>query len=97
MSPPFDMNVTDHEVPPPKLLLPRDTRVVPTFSIDWIADNLYITDMDKGRIYVSKLDGTYLSIIYEAATSKPEYIAVNSEIGYMYWTEAVTANGNGTV
>merc|ERR1712136_463523 len=55
-------------------------------SIDWVAQNVYWTDMDLGTINVARIDGSYMKTLITNRDS-PLAIAVNPKHGFMYWTE----------
>jgi len=49
-------------------------------SVDWIADNLYWTDEEKGEIIMSRLDGRYRRVLVRGL-NRPKYITVNPLTG----------------
>ncbi|XP_023246171.1 low-density lipoprotein receptor-related protein 4 isoform X3 [Copidosoma floridanum] len=55
-------------------------------AVDWIANNLYWTDMAFKRIEVSRLDGSNRKKLIENL-SEPRSIALFPKEGYLYWTE----------
>jgi len=64
-------------------------------AVDWVARNLYWIDVNqnnmprpKGKIYVSKLDGRYRRTVVPVGLERPTSLAVDPELGHMFWTEA---------
>ena len=49
-------------------------------AVDWIADNLYWTDEEKGEIIMSRLDGRYRRVLVRGL-NRPKYITVNPLTG----------------
>lgn len=66
-------------------------------AIDWIADNLYWTETDrasskpKGRIMVARTDGRYRRALVNAGIEVPTSIAVDPQLGRMFWADAGSA------
>lgn len=66
-------------------------------AIDWVADNLYWTETDRagskprGRVMVAKTDGRYRRAVVNAGLELPTSIAVNPQLGRMYWADAGSA------
>ena len=66
-------------------------------AIDWIADNLYWTETDRtgskprGRVMVAKTDGRYRRAVVNAGLEIPTSIAVDPQLGRMYWADAGSA------
>ena len=71
----------------PQALLPEDIthEVHPTsVSIDWIGQNLYVTDATHGCIWVMKSDGRYATKLITDIES-PWIVAVNPILGIIYF------------
>jgi len=49
-------------------------------AVDWIADNLYWTDEDRGNIVMSRLDGRYRTVLM-TGLARPRSINVNPLTG----------------
>lgn len=66
-------------------------------SIDWIAENLYWAETDRtgskprGRVMVAKTDGRYRRAVVSNGIEVPTSIAVDPELGRMYWADAGSA------
>lgn len=66
-------------------------------AVDWVADNLYWAETDRtgakprGRIFVAKTDGRYRRAIVNAGLEVPTSIAVNPQLGRLFWADAGTA------
>lgn len=66
-------------------------------AVDWLASNLYWTEMDRtgskprGRVMVAKTDGRYRRSIVNAGLEVPTSIAVNPQLGRIYWSDAGSA------
>lgn len=66
-------------------------------SVDWVADNLYWAESDRtgskprGRILVAKTDGRYRRAVVSAGLEIPTSIAVNPQLGRMFWADAGSA------
>ncbi|KAG1701225.1 Low-density lipoprotein receptor-related protein 2 [Nymphon striatum] len=63
-------------------------------AVDWVGKNLYWSDSNlsskrpKGRVLVSTLDGRYRRTLVSSNLESPTSIALDPEIGVMYWTDA---------
>ena len=59
-------------------------------AYDWVGENLYWTEKtgDQGKIVVSKADGRYMTTLIESRLDEPSSIAVDPELGLMFWTDA---------
>ena len=71
----------------PQELLFEDTNhlIVPnSVSIDWISQNLYVTDAEHGCIWVMKSDGRYATKLITDIEA-PWVIAVNPVLGLIYF------------
>lgn len=66
-------------------------------SVDWLAGNLYWTEVDRtgskprGRVMVAKTDGRYRRSIVNAGLEVPTSIAVNPQLGRIFWADAGSA------
>ena len=66
-------------------------------SVDWVADNLYWAETDRtgskprGRILVAKTDGRYRRAVVSAGLEIPTSIAVDPQLGRMFWSDAGSA------
>ena len=59
------------------------------FAIDWIANNLFVTSMDanKGKIFVSNLNGEFISEIISEDLFNPQSLAVHPLKGLIIWSD----------
>eukprot|EP00088_Acartia_fossae_P013690 TRINITY_DN1723_c0_g1_i1.p1 TRINITY_DN1723_c0_g1~~TRINITY_DN1723_c0_g1_i1.p1 ORF type:complete len:1546 (-),score=413.53 TRINITY_DN1723_c0_g1_i1:1367-5629(-) len=60
-------------------------------GLDWVTGNIYLTEMvgrDKGEIKVSTSDGRYVKTIVDKRLSRPTSIAVDPELGRLFWTDS---------
>jgi len=59
-------------------------------AYDWVGSNLYWTEVEgtNGRIYASTADGRYAKALIDSKLDEPTSIAVDPELGFMYWTDA---------
>lgn len=66
-------------------------------AVDWIADNLYWTELDragskpKGRVMVAKTDGRYRRAVINTGLEVPTAVAVDPQLGRMFWADAGSA------
>uniref|UniRef100_A0A023ER35 Putative low-density lipoprotein receptor ldl n=1 Tax=Aedes albopictus TaxID=7160 RepID=A0A023ER35_AEDAL len=66
-------------------------------AVDWVADNLYWAETDRtgskprGRIMVAKTDGRYRRALVNAGLEVPTSIAVDPQLGRMFWADAGSA------
>lgn len=66
-------------------------------AIDWVADNLYWAETDRtgakprGRVLVAKTDGRYRRALITSGIEIPTSIAVNPQLGRLYWADAGSA------
>jgi len=51
-------------------------------AVDWIADNLYWAEEDRGNIVMSRLDGRYRTVLISGLT-RPKSINVNPLTGFV--------------
>ncbi|KAG8559732.1 hypothetical protein GDO81_017431 [Engystomops pustulosus] len=56
-------------------------------AVDWVGRHLYWTDAGTNRIEVAKLDGRYRKWLVYTQVDQPAAIALNPELGMMYWTD----------
>ncbi|XP_014669426.1 PREDICTED: low-density lipoprotein receptor-related protein 2-like isoform X2 [Priapulus caudatus] len=77
--------VGPNDVGQPQQLL--DAQNPEGIAVDWIGRNLYFTDGGRRRISVSTLDGRYPKTIVEDNLQQPGDVAVNPELGMLYWTD----------
>lgn len=63
-------------------------------AVDWVAQNLYWTETDrsgpkpKGRVMVAKQDGRYRRSIIDSGLDLPTSVAVDPQLGRMFWADA---------
>ncbi|XP_056632979.1 low-density lipoprotein receptor-related protein 2 isoform X2 [Diorhabda sublineata] len=62
-------------------------------AVDWIANNLYWTEMDrsakpKGRVMVAKTDGRYRRSLVSVGLENPSSLAVDPQKGKMFWSDS---------
>ena len=55
-------------------------------AVDWIADNIYWTDMKHKVVAVAKIDGTSQKIIVKDLED-PRSLSLFPRLGYVFWTE----------
>ncbi|XP_075155675.1 low-density lipoprotein receptor-related protein megalin [Haematobia irritans] len=66
-------------------------------AVDWLANNLYWAEVDRtgskprGRVMVATTDGRYRRSIVNAGLEVPTSIAVNPQLGRIYWSDAGSA------
>lgn len=66
-------------------------------AVDWVGDNIYWTEIDrssakpKGRVLVAKTDGRYRRSVVHVGLESPTSIAVDPQLGRMFWSDAGTA------
>eukprot|EP00058_Branchiostoma_floridae_P017892 XP_002603381.1 hypothetical protein BRAFLDRAFT_80374 [Branchiostoma floridae] len=58
-------------------------------AVDWVSSNQYWTERLSGRIYVSRLDGSFRQVLIDNL-SQPRGIAVHPPERLLFWTEAGT-------
>ncbi|XP_036361355.1 low-density lipoprotein receptor-related protein 8-like [Octopus sinensis] len=61
-------------------------------SIDWTSGNVYWTDSKKKTISVAAKDGRYRYTLIKTELRRPYAIVVNSQTGWMYWTDINSYN-----
>ncbi|XP_046609747.1 low-density lipoprotein receptor-related protein 2 isoform X1 [Neodiprion virginianus] len=72
----------------------RSDSKLTNLALDWISGNLYWTEIDAsgtrshGRIMVAKSDGRYRRSLVTVGLEKPTSIAVDPELGRMFWSDA---------
>ena len=54
----------------------------PGIAVDWVSSNLYWTDSDLGSIWVSRIDGSYITILLRNLT-QPHGIAIDMQERYV--------------
>ncbi|XP_041433100.1 low-density lipoprotein receptor-related protein 2 isoform X2 [Xenopus laevis] len=56
-------------------------------AVDWVGRHIYWTDAGTNRIEVAMLDGRYRKWLIYTQIDQPAAIAVNPDLGFMYWTD----------
>nr|XP_006815763.1 PREDICTED: low-density lipoprotein receptor-related protein 5-like [Saccoglossus kowalevskii] len=56
-------------------------------AIDWLASNLYWTDVDHSVIMISKLDGMFAITLVSTDIHKPRAIVVHPHQRYLIWSD----------
>ncbi|CAF3615117.1 unnamed protein product [Adineta steineri] len=56
-------------------------------AIDWVSRLVFWTDSSLKRLEVAKLDGSLRKILLDKNIQNPRGIAVNPELGYIFWTD----------
>ena len=58
-------------------------------AIDWIANNLYFTNVfpHENYVEVSRLDGSFRKVLVRTTTDAPRELAVNPIVKYLYWID----------
>ncbi|KFM78305.1 Low-density lipoprotein receptor-related protein 6, partial [Stegodyphus mimosarum] len=56
-------------------------------AVDWVARNLYWTDMGSNRIEVCRLNGSSRKVLLWQNMDDPRALALDPSEGYMYWTD----------
>ncbi|XP_070556143.1 low-density lipoprotein receptor-related protein 4-like [Ptychodera flava] len=64
-----------------------DVSTVSGISVDWLANNLYWTDSNRKAIYVSKLDGSFKTVLVSENVDMPHGIAVYPSEQSLFWTD----------
>ena len=52
-------------------------------AVDWVANNLYFVDSFAKRIFVCKLNGSYLASLITEDLQNPRGVAVDPRSGYV--------------
>ncbi|CAH2090680.1 unnamed protein product [Euphydryas editha] len=66
-------------------------------AVDYIGDNIYWTEADRtgskprGRVMVARTDGRYRRALVPAGIESPTSIALDPQLGKMYWADAGSA------
>ena len=55
-------------------------------AVDWVAGNVYWTDMSFNRIEVARTDGRARRVLIWSDLTRPSSLAVNPSDGLMYWS-----------
>ncbi|XP_078613211.1 low-density lipoprotein receptor-related protein 2-like isoform X2 [Branchiostoma floridae x Branchiostoma japonicum] len=55
-------------------------------AVDWVASNIYWTEMNNGTINVARLDGSFRKVLLSGLL-QPRGVAVHPEQKVLYWTE----------
>lgn len=56
-------------------------------AIDWVSRLVFWTDSSLKRLEVATLDGTLRKVLLDKNIQNPRGIAVNPELGYIFWTD----------
>ncbi|UJR28460.1 hypothetical protein I4U23_009700 [Adineta vaga] len=56
-------------------------------TIDWVSRLVFWTDSALKRLEVAKLDGSLRKVLLDKNIQNPRGIAVNPELGYIFWTD----------
>ncbi|XP_019616125.1 PREDICTED: low-density lipoprotein receptor-related protein 4-like [Branchiostoma belcheri] len=57
-----------------------------SIAVDWVSSNLYWTETLSGRIYVSRLDGSFRHVLIDNL-NQPRGLAVHPPERLLFWTE----------
>ena len=58
--------------------------------IDWIAENLYWSDVATNIIEVSRIDGSYRKVLISAGLNHPSSIEISPEEGFLFFVDSST-------
>ncbi|KAG1656290.1 Low-density lipoprotein receptor-related protein 4 [Nymphon striatum] len=70
-----------------KTILKKDLETVDGLAVDWIANNIYLTDAGRNVIEVCRLDGSSRKILVDLNLDEPRAIAVHPIKGFMFWSD----------
>ena len=56
--------------------------------IDWIAENLYWSDVSTKIIEVSRIDGSYRKVLISAGLNHPSSIEISPEEGFLFYVDS---------
>ncbi|KAH6945545.1 hypothetical protein HPB50_008921 [Hyalomma asiaticum] len=70
-----------------KTLFTAEKTLLEDLSLDWVTNNLYITDSLVKRILVCKIDGVSCSALITDSVDSPRAIIVNPLQKVVYWTD----------
>ncbi|CAB3229414.1 unnamed protein product [Arctia plantaginis] len=57
-----------------------------SIAIDYLGDNIYFSDSERGTISACKFDGSSCTTI-KAKTNRPSYVTLDVKNGLMYWAD----------
>ncbi|XP_031438138.1 low-density lipoprotein receptor-related protein 1B isoform X1 [Clupea harengus] len=63
------------------------TAVPSSLAVDWIGKNLYWCDVERKTLEVSKSNGLYPTVLVSSGLKNPTDIALDSQIGYVFWID----------
>ena len=75
----------------PQVVVEPNGRERTSLSFDWVTQNLYWTEVNgnqQGKIMVATGDGRYSRTVVEGNLEYPTAVAVDPELGYMYFADA---------
>lgn len=75
-------NFTDYKIIHGKNLTTPDG-----LAIDWIANNMYWTDIGSQVLEVSKIDGSCRKVLINKSLDEPRSIALFPSKGYLFWSD----------
>ena len=77
-----------HNTSDTKILVARINETAPDrVAVDWVADNLYWSDLENRSIMVSRLDGSSHKRLFDNLRGSVQSLALFPREGYLYWSE----------
>lgn len=70
-----------------KIVQSRNVTTPDGLAIDWIANNMYWTDLGRKILEVSKIDGSCRKAILTEKLDEPRSIALFPKKGYLFWSD----------
>lgn len=68
-------------------MLWEDISSVDGIAVDWVANNLYLTDTGRNVIEVARVDGSSRLVIIDVDIDEPRAIAVHPTKGLLFWSD----------
>jgi len=62
-------------------------------AVDWVGENMYITDAELNKIIVCHLDGSICATLISDGIDLPRAIVVDPSKGFLFWTEWGKSSG----
>ncbi|BFY99131.1 hypothetical protein BsWGS_02172 [Bradybaena similaris] len=80
----YSANMTSGHV---KVIIEDDIRMPGGLAVDWVHNNLYLSDANLDTIQVTKLNGSCRKTLLHKDLDEPRALIVDPSSGWMYWTD----------
>lgn len=80
-------SVNMHNFSDYKIVISKNLTTPDGLAVDWIANNIYWSDIGRKLLEVSKIDGSSRKTLVSEGLDEPRSIAVFPKKGYIFWSD----------